>query len=80
MTQKMTLQNDPKKLLSKMTLKNDPSKRSPLIPAHKAEDRAETNIIRYMKRVKTEFFSSKCVWFSKQISNVNILAPIRDNP
>ena len=41
---------------------------------------AEINIIRYMKRVKTEFLSSKLVRFSKQISNANISAPVRDNP
>ena len=64
-------------MTSKMTLQNDPSKRAPLIHAHKAQDRAE---IRYMKRVKTEFLSSKLVRFSKQISNANISAPRRDNP
>ena len=58
-----------------MTLQKDP-----LIHAHKAQDRAEINIIRYMKRVKTDFFASKLVQFSKQISKVNILAPVRDNP
>ena len=41
---------------------------------------AEINIIRYMKRVKTEFLSSKLVRYSKQISNANISAPVRDNP
>ena len=45
-----------------------------MIHAHKAQDRADINIIRYMKRVKTEYFSSKLVRFSKQISNANILA------
>ena len=54
-------------MTQKMTLQNDPSKRSPLIRAHKAQDRAEIKIIRYMKRVKTEFLSSKLVGFSKQI-------------
>ena len=58
MTQKMT---------QKMTLQYDPSIRSPLIHAHKVQDRAEIKIIRYMKRVKTEFLSSKLVRFSKQI-------------
>ena len=66
MTQKNDPKNDPK-----MTLQNDPSKKSPLIHAHKVQDRAEINIIRYMKRVKTEFLSSKLVEFSKQISNAN---------
>ena len=61
-----------------MTLKITPQK--DLIHAHKAQDRAEINIIRYMKRVKTDFFASKLVQFSKQISKVNILAPVRDNP
>ena len=61
-----------------MTLQNDPSKRSTLIHAHKAQDRAEIKIIRYMKRVKTEFLSSKLVRLSKQISNANISAPRRD--
>ena len=41
---------------------------------------SENNIIRYMKRVKTEFLSSKLVRYSKQISNANISAPVRDNP
>ena len=69
-------QKDPK-----ITLQNDPSRRPLLIDAHKAQDRAEINIIRYMKRVKTEFFSSKLVRFFQQISNVNISAPpVRDNP
>ena len=35
---------------------------------------------KYMKWVKTEFLSSKLVRFSKQISNVNILALLNDNP
>ena len=60
--------------------KNYPTKRSLLIHAHKAQDRAEMNIIRYMKRGKTEFLSSKLVQFFKQMSNANILAPIRDKP
>ena len=33
-----------------------------------------------MKRVKTEFLSSKLVRFFQQILNVNILALVRDNP
>ena len=41
--------------------KNDPSKRFPLIHAYKAQVRAEIKIIRYMKRVKTKFLSSKLV-------------------
>ena len=41
----------------KITIQNDPSRRPPLLHAHKAQDRAEINIIRYMKRVKSEFFS-----------------------
>ena len=41
---------------------------------------AEIDIIRYMKWVKTELLSSKFVQFSKQISNANILALVRDNP
>ena len=48
-----------------ITLQNNPSKRSPLIHAHKAKDRAEIKIIRYMKQVKTEFLSSKLVQFSE---------------
>ena len=31
-----------------------------------------------MKQVKTEFCSSKLVRFSKQISNLNISAPVKD--
>ena len=58
-----------------MTPKNDHQKWPP-----KDQDHAKINIIRYMKWVKTEFFSSKLVWFSKQISNANISAPVRDNP
>ena len=50
-----------KKMAQKMTLQNDPSKRSPLIHAHKAQDRAEIKILRYMKQVKTEFLFSKLV-------------------
>ena len=62
-TQHLTPQNDPKnypqiwppnmtqKWTKKITLQNDHSKRYPLIHAHKAQDRAEINIIRYMKRV-----------------------------
>ena len=64
----------------KITLQNDPSRRPPLIHVHKAQDCAEINIIRYLKRVKTELFSSKSVRFSKQISYSHISAPIRDNP
>ena len=73
-TQHQTPQNDPK------NSKNDPSKGSPLYHAHKAQGRAEIKIIRYMKRVKTEFLSSKSVRFSKQISNAHISAPVRDIP
>ena len=40
---------------------------------------AEINVIRYMKHVKTEFFFTILVLFSKKISNANILAPVRDN-
>ena len=36
--------------------------------------------IRYIKQIKTELFSSKLVRVSKQITYVNILAPVRDNP
>ena len=57
----MTPKNEPpnmtQEVAQKMTLQNDPSKRSPLIHAHKAQDRAEIKIIRYMKRVKTVFLS-----------------------
>ena len=63
----------------KITLQNDPSRRAPLIHAYKAQGRVDINIIRYMKRDKTEYFSSKLVRFSKQISNANISAPVRDN-
>ena len=49
------------KISPKMTTKFDPKKRSPLIHVHKAQDSAEINIIRYVKRVKTEFFSSNSV-------------------
>ena len=59
-------------------LQNDSSKRPPWIHAHKAQDRAEINTIRYMKRVKIEYFSSKLVPFSKQTSNTNMSAPVRD--
>ena len=82
-TQHQTPQNDPKhdpKMTPKMTLQNDLSKRSPLIHAHKAQDRAEVKIIRYMKRVKIEFLPSKLVRFSKKNSNANISAPRKDNP
>ena len=41
---------------------------------------AEINIIRYMKLVKTELLSSKLVQFSKQNSNGNIWASVKDNP
>ena len=47
------------KITKKITLQNDPLKISLQIHAHKAQDRAEIKIIRYMKRVKTEFLSSK---------------------
>ena len=45
----------------------------PLIHAHKAQDHTDINIIRYMKYLKL-------VRFSKQISNVNISASVRDDP
>ena len=55
-TQHLTTKNYPQK-----DPKNDPTKlslkKTPLIHAHKAQDRAEISIIRYMKQVKTEFFS-----------------------
>ena len=44
MTKNMIPKNDPKydpKIDPKIKLKNDPPKRSPLIHAHKAQDRAE---------------------------------------
>ena len=46
----------PKKT-QKVTLQNNPFKKTPLIHANKAQDRAEINIIIYMKQVKTEFLS-----------------------
>ena len=64
----------------KITLQNDPSKRPPLIHAHKAQGRAEIKIIRFLKRLKTEFWSSKLVRFSNKISNANISTPRIDNP
>ena len=42
--------------------------------------RGKITIVRYMKHMKTEPLSSKLVRFSKQISNVNILALVGDNP
>ena len=71
-TQHLNPQNAPQKcppkydqkMTQKMAFQNDPSKLSPLIHAHKAQDRAEIKIIRYMRRVKTEFLSSKLVRFS----------------
>ena len=74
----------PPKLPPKMTQKNTPKitpkEDPPLIHTHKAQVHAEINIIRYMKRVKAEFFSSNWVQFSKKKSNANISAPVRDNP
>ena len=69
----------PLKMTPKRPSKMSPQK-DPQYQPHKAQDRADINIIRYLKRVKTECFSSKLVRFSKQISNANILAPVRDNP
>ena len=39
---------------------------------HKIKYLAEINIIRYIKRVYTEIFSSKLVRFSIQISNISV--------
>ena len=40
---------------------NKRTQKMTLQKAHKGQDRAEINIIRYMRRVKTEFISSKIV-------------------
>ena len=68
--------NDPQKL-PKNYPKNDPPKLPliKLIHAYQTQDRAEINIIRYMKEIKTKLFSSKHVRFSKKNSHANILAP-----
>ena len=70
--QHLTPQNDPRndpqkwpqnmtqKITKKITLQNYPSKSSPLIHANKAQGHAEIKIIRYMKRVKTEFCLQNC--------------------
>ena len=75
----MTLKYEPKKLLkkwpSKMTLQKD----TPWFMHTKLKTMLKIKIIRYKKRVETEFLSSKLVRFSKQISNANIPAPRRDN-
>ena len=65
-------------ITQKMTLQNDLSKRFPLIYAHKAQDRAEIKIIRYMKRVKTDFcLQNRCdppnkfqTWISQLLEEI----------
>ena len=73
------LPKQPFKKTPKITPQNNHPKLA-LIHAHKMQDLAEINIVSNMKRVKTKKNSSKLVQFSKQISNVNILAPVWDNP
>ena len=60
MTPKMTIKMTPK-MTPKNDLQNDTKNYSTkFYPSKRPQDRAEINIIRYMKRVKTEFFFKIC--------------------